>query len=221
MVAITSRGATGTTAPAVGAALAASAVEPGSSEERVVDALLECIARWGLAKTTIEDVARASGLSRATVYRLFPGGKQAIVEAAAITELARLVEAVGAELERADDLEDSLTAAVSAASRYLCSNPAFDYLHRHEPDAIEAFIAFDRLDLLFHAAGELMAPWLERFLDPATAREAGVWAARVVLSYLTMPSPGLDPAEPADARRLVSTYLLPGLVQEADPSIHG
>lgn len=206
--------------PAGASAVPIAGVEPGGSEERVVDALLSCIARWGLAKTTLEDVARASGLSRATVYRLFPGGKQSVVEATAMTELSRLVRAVGSELDRAADLEDCLTAAISTASRYLGSSPAFDYLHRNEPDALEAFLAFDRLDTLFHAAGELLGPSLERFLDPDTAREVGVWAARVVLSYLTTPATGLDPAEPAGARRLVSTYLLPGLGQDTTRPIH-
>ena len=32
-----------------------------------------CIARWGTAKTTLDDIAREAGCSRATIYRLFPG----------------------------------------------------------------------------------------------------------------------------------------------------
>ena len=47
-------------------------VEPGSPGERVVAALFDCIARWGMTKTNVEDVARAAGMSRATLYRLFP-----------------------------------------------------------------------------------------------------------------------------------------------------
>ena len=49
------------------------------AERRVAEALLRCVARWGLAKTTIEDLAREAGVSRATVYRLVPGGKQAVL----------------------------------------------------------------------------------------------------------------------------------------------
>lgn len=50
-------------------------LEPDSAEARVVDALFDCVARWGMAKTTVEDVARSAGISRATVYRLFPGAR--------------------------------------------------------------------------------------------------------------------------------------------------
>ena len=41
-------------------------------EERICDAALTCVARWGLTKTTLEDVARQAGCGRATIYRHFP-----------------------------------------------------------------------------------------------------------------------------------------------------
>ena len=44
---------------------------PTAGRERVLDATESCLQRFVLAKTTLEDVAKASGLSRATVYRLF------------------------------------------------------------------------------------------------------------------------------------------------------
>jgi AcrR family transcriptional regulator len=42
--------------------------------ERLLEAAYECVGRYGLAKTTVEDVVKQSGVSRATVYRVFPGG---------------------------------------------------------------------------------------------------------------------------------------------------
>jgi AcrR family transcriptional regulator len=49
-----------------------------SSSSHLIDATLQCIARWGVAKTGLDDVAREAGVSRATVYRAFPGGKDAL-----------------------------------------------------------------------------------------------------------------------------------------------
>ena len=43
---------------------------------RVLDAALTCVARVGLAKTTLDDVAREAGCARATVYRCFSGKQQ-------------------------------------------------------------------------------------------------------------------------------------------------
>lgn len=197
------------------------AVEPGTSEARVVAGLLDCVARWGLHKTTIEDVARAAGLSRATVYRLFPGGKQAIVEAAALNELARLVDSVGGRVDEATTLADAVTTAVWAGSAFLAGNAAFDFLRRHEPDALQGALALERLDHILLTAAALLAPSLERFLAPRDAFEVGVWGARVVLSYLATPAPGVDLAREADARRLVTTYLLPGLpAASLEPTQH-
>jgi len=46
---------------------------------RIIDGALACLARHGTAKTTVDDIARQSGVSRATVYRVFPGGRDEIL----------------------------------------------------------------------------------------------------------------------------------------------
>ena len=49
--------------------------------QRILEATYACVARWGLSKTTVEDAAREAGLSRATVYRYFPGGRDELIDA--------------------------------------------------------------------------------------------------------------------------------------------
>ena len=51
-----------------------------SVRERVLEASLVCIGRYGLARTTVDGVAQAAGVSRATIYRHFPGGRDQIVK---------------------------------------------------------------------------------------------------------------------------------------------
>lgn len=190
---------------------------PGSSEERVVDAMLACVGRWGMSKTTIEDVAREARMSRATVYRLFPGGKNAILLAGLHTEIARLVAVLTEDLEQYQDLESCLARAISLAAGFLQENLALEYLREHEWETVEAFLAFDRLDTLFLVTGALMGPVLERYLEPGRANEVAIWAARIVLSYLTTPADGVDLAQEPVARHLVQTYLMPG-IEPADTS---
>jgi AcrR family transcriptional regulator len=48
------------------------AAEP-SARERVLDAALQLVGRRGLADLSMEGLAAAAGVSRATLYRLFPG----------------------------------------------------------------------------------------------------------------------------------------------------
>ena len=57
--------------------------------ERLLQATYDCVARWGLAKTTVEDAAREAGVSRATVYRYFPGGRDELISAVVGWEFAR------------------------------------------------------------------------------------------------------------------------------------
>ena len=54
---------------------------PASAEDRVLDAATRCCDRWGMAKVTVDDIAAEAGISRATLYRLFPGGKEVLYEA--------------------------------------------------------------------------------------------------------------------------------------------
>lgn len=184
-------------------------VDAGSSEERVVDAMFSCIGRWGLAKTTVEDVARTAGISRATVYRLFPGGKNAILQAGLATEVSRLVRALGDELEVLENVEDCLARAMSVASRFLSEHEALAYVREHEWTAVESFLAYDRLDSLIMLAGAALGPSLMRFVDPETASRLSMWAARVVVSYLLTPSDLIDIGDEPTSRRIVTTYLLP------------
>ena len=60
-----------------------------TQQDRVLDAALVCVARVGLGKTTLDDVAREAGCARATVYRCFPG-KQALFTAVLEREVTAL-----------------------------------------------------------------------------------------------------------------------------------
>lgn len=183
--------------------------------ERVCDAALVCLARWGLTKTTLEDVAREAGCGRATIYRTFEGGKAEVMAATLARELHRFEREVGAAVATAepDDLEEVVVAGVVAAARFLRSHEALHYLLRHEPDVVLPWISFHRIGVLYDAVAGFAAPLLAPFVpDPAAAARAAECLARVVLSYVVNPAAGVDLAEPASARRLLSTFVIPGLV---------
>ena len=50
-------------------------------EARVLDATKACCERFGFAKLSVDDVAAEAGMSRATIYRLYPGGKDVLLDA--------------------------------------------------------------------------------------------------------------------------------------------
>lgn len=186
-------------------------VQPDSPEERVVEALFDCIARWGMSKTTVEDVARSAGMSRATLYRLFPGGKTAILQVGLASEVTRLVADLREQLDELGDLASVLARAISFTTTELRSRQALGFVRAHEWETVEKYMAFDRLDPIFLLAGAAFGPSLMRFLPPEEASHVAMWGARVVVSYLQSPSDEVDPGDEATAHRLVTTYLLPGL----------
>ena len=117
-------------------AAASSAVS--GQDRRIVEAALRCFARWGVGKTTLDDVAREADYSRATVYRFFPGGKDALVDAVARTEVASFLEAVAARLDPVAEqgLEEVLVVGMAEAGRRFSSHAALQYLLAHEPEIV-------------------------------------------------------------------------------------
>jgi AcrR family transcriptional regulator len=188
-------------------------------ERRMVEAALRCIERWGLAKTTMDDIAREAGVSRATVYRVFPGGKDRLVEIVVQHELGRLFHEAESEARQAETLEELLVVGVGIAMRMLTGHAALQYMVHHEPEAVLPLFAFHRLEPLLVEVAELSRPHLERFLPDDAVRPSAELGARLVLSYAFGPTPALDPQDPDSIRRLVLTYLLPAITVIAQDSI--
>ncbi|HUF32282.1 MAG TPA: TetR family transcriptional regulator [Acidimicrobiales bacterium] len=182
-------------------------------EARVIEAALACVARWGVTKTSLDDIARQAGVSRATVYRLSPGGKASLLRAVVAHELGVLTREVTEALAAADTLEDRLVAGIHVASRAIAGHAALQLVLAHEPELVLPHVAFDRFDDVLAAAAALVGPHLVPFVGTETALRTGEWVARLVLSYSLAPSPAYDLTVEDDARRFTRTFLLPGLTR--------
>jgi AcrR family transcriptional regulator len=193
-----------------------------STRVRIVDATLACMARQGSGKTTVDDIAREAGFSRATLYRTFPGGKDAVVAAVVETEVARLFSSLAVVMGEATDLEDVLVAGMVEAARRLSDHDALAYLVLHEPDVILPRLIFADMDRILFIAGDFAAPFFARWLSPDQASRAAEWAVRIVLAYLADPAPATDLSDPEDTRALVRTFVMPGILalRSADPISH-
>jgi AcrR family transcriptional regulator len=76
------------------------------SVRQILDAAVATFESMGIRRATMEDIARAAKLGRATVYRRFPQ-KSDLVKAAVLHELGRLL----------DDLDDAIAGAPSVRAR--------------------------------------------------------------------------------------------------------
>lgn len=183
----------------------------------VVDATLRCIARYGAAKTTLDDVAREAGLSRATIYRLFPGGKDALTATVVETEVGRLFAALADRVAGCTDLEALLVGVMDEAMARIGAHEALQFMLRHEPELVLPRVAFSAFDTVLAAASAFLAPYLAPWLTQEDARRVGEWATRIVISYLLCPpamagsGDGSHRPDEGYLRHLVRAFVLPGI----------
>src|SRR5437588_7137234 len=148
----------------------------GTQEQRVIDAALRCIARWGIGKTTLDDVARQASCSRATIYRLFPGGKDALLEVTVQAELARFFTELSLRLEEAgNDLEDLLVAGITCSATALATHEALQFVLAYEPEAILPHVAFKQADRILAVVIPFAAPYLAPHVGAEEAPRAAEW----------------------------------------------
>jgi AcrR family transcriptional regulator len=188
-----------------------------AADRPLIHAAVRCVARWGIRKTSLDDIAREAGVSRATAYRVFPGGKDRVVEVLFQHRAGCLFQEWSAELQAAPTLEDLLVVGVGAALRLPLDDEVTRVVLAHEPELVLPHLAFDRLDRVFDVADALCRPHLRRFLPDDEVRAASELLARTVLTFAFRPAPWIDPHDPTAVRRLVRTYLLPALAPVAPP----
>jgi AcrR family transcriptional regulator len=180
-------------------------------ERPLMDAVRRCVVRWGLRKTTLEDIAREAGVGRATVYRAFPGGKERLADAVLCHEVVRLFEQCDAALSAADTLDELVVTGVSAALGVMTEDELVRSILTHEPELVLPRFAFHQLDRFLDVAAALCRPHLSRFLPPDAIRPGAELLARVALTFGFRPPTWFDVHDPDAVRRLVRTYLVPAI----------
>ena len=183
-----------------------------SQQDRVLDGALACVARVGLGKTTLDDVAREAGCARATVYRCFPG-KQALFAAVLEREVNALGTRAIAAAAETDSLADAIVAVILAGADTFRSHTALGFVVEHEQEILAPQLSFERGSAVLRGAGVLIAPAFTRFVEPDRAERLGEWVARLTLSYLLNPSEQVQLDDPAHVRELVVDYVLPGVTE--------
>lgn len=191
----------------------------GPTEARIREATLACVARFGSTKTTLDDIARESGVSRATIYRVFPGGRDTLFEAVIASEVRRFFADLAADLDGCDQLEDLIVVGLGGSMRFLLGHEALHTVATLEPALLLPQLAFHRLEGVLTLATAFAAPYLEPHLDAQADAVAGAeHLVRIVLSYTLHPDHRLDPYDDASLRAFVRAHVLPGLLAPATTS---
>jgi len=174
-----------------------------TTRERILESAYALATDVGLAQATIEGVAHEAGLSRATIYRYFPGGKDELVEAVVSWEVARFVTRMMEETEAAVDFADWLTRGLLAARRQMEQHQLLQRLLQDEADQLVPRLV-TVMPLVLAVLRDAIAHQLEgeRLRRGVDRGEAAEVLARLLMSYIGTPGAWqLD--DPAEARRLV------------------
>jgi len=185
--------------------------------DRVIDAALACVARVGVAKTTLDDVAKEAGCARATVYRAFPG-RLALMRAVLDREVAAITERVLDSAGGTDSLGDAIAAVILTCAQTFNSHPALAFVLAHEPELVAPQLSFERGSAVITSAGAVVAPAFARFVPADRAERLGEWVARITLSYLCNPIDQGHLDDPAFVRALVDDFVLPGVTHTVSAS---
>jgi AcrR family transcriptional regulator len=176
----------------------------------VLDAAAGCYLRLGVSKTTAADIARAAGMSRATLYRRF-GSHESIFMAVLERESAAMAaEAAGHLAGIADPAERLLESMVYSICR-IADRPVHAAIFTGDSAAWAAGRAF-RMDALRRIGETAIRPLLGPAIDSGALPAEVVadlidWILRILLSYAAIPGPaGL---RPADIRRQLRAWFLP------------
>jgi AcrR family transcriptional regulator len=185
-----------------------------SGRERTLDAAEACLQRFGLAKTTIEDVAQASALSRATIYRQF-GNRDALLLALATRDAERTAADAGLFLRQFDDVGSWVVEGILFCLREIPKRPVLSqFLAPQEFGAASRMLLTS--DRMLSIGAEILRPMFEParregLLQPDLQLDSLIeWVLRILMSYLAVPGPPSRSEE--DLRQVLRRMLLPAVL---------
>ena len=185
---------------------------------RILEATLGCVERQGLGKTSLEDVAHAAGLSRATVYRYFPGGRDEVISETIAFEIDRFLVRVAAAVDDADGVTEKLTIALVTGHRAIDEHLLLQQILSTEPEALLAELAESGPQLHDVICGEITRYLeAERLRVGVVVTEAAEYVGRLYLSYIGSQG-SFDLSDAAVARELVRTQFLAGILADPGPT---
>jgi len=195
---------------------ASAAPDPLSLRDRLLAATYQCVMRFGLGKTTIEDVVKESGLSRATIYRQFPGGRDELLLETVGWELANYFNALADHVRDAPDLEQLFEQGLVFAHRSVTEHLVLRKILDTEPERLLPLLTVESAKTLPFIA-DFLHPYLVREAERGRLRpdveidRAAEYLARAILSLINAAG-RWDLDDPAQVRELVRGELLGGIV---------
>ena len=167
--------------------------------EKILDAADELFVRHDAAAVGMNEIARAAGCSRATLYRYFEN-RDALYTAFVHRETHRVFRDRGARLDPTATPAQRLVDAILGALRLVRENPALSSWFAPSQRPIGGEMA-ERSDLI----RSLTEAYLTS-LGIADVQQKARWVVRVMISLLVFPG-----HDEADERAMLEEFVLPAV----------
>jgi AcrR family transcriptional regulator len=185
------------------------AAQPRDIEAAIFSAVDSCVTQWGWDKVTMDDICVTAGVSRATVYRLFPGGRDVLFEAVRLGKLEDFFTAMRAHVEGSESLEELLVRCIVVASSELQHDEHLAMMLATVPGETLGDLTVSGVGRIVRVATAFITPLTDEFIPAADAAHIVDVMCRLVISYYLSPSPMLDFSNEDATRTFVRTFLLP------------
>lgn len=164
------------------------------ARDRLIDAAEACFSRFGVSKTTLEDIASQAGVSRATVYRYFEGGRDEIILGVVLREAGVFLDALQRRVERESNLADAIVEGIVYTMASVRKNEHLALLFAPEVAGQTTSIA-GASTALFELTTDFLRPIFEQaqqqgqLRDGVVAEDAAEFVLRTILSLLSVEGP--------------------------------
>lgn len=116
--------------------------EPDETVRQILDAAVATFQNHGIRRTTMDDIAKAARLGRATVYRRFPQ-KSDLVRAALLHELHRILDDLDQRTATVTSVRDRLVEAFVIGMVAVRDHPLLSRLLSTEPADVLPYLTVD------------------------------------------------------------------------------
>ena len=180
-------------------------------EDQVLEAVVQCVSQWGWDKVTMDDICVAAGVSRATLYRMFPGGREVLFEAVRVRGLQNFFTVMNAHINGADSLEEILVRCIVIASTELQHDVHLATMLATAPGEALGDLTVNGVARIVRVATSFITPLTQDYITADDAAVLVDLVVRLVISYYLSPSSTLDFTNEDATRHFVQRFVLPAL----------
>ncbi len=169
-------------------ALRSASVAAADTPARILDAAFGCVSNVGLARTTVEDVARTAGLSRQTIYRYFPS-KDHLVLALVLREEEQFLDGVRSAFAAERELRGALERGIVFCLRFAREHPLLDRLLATDQETLLPYLTTRGAPVIARARDVLISSIRRKaWVRSALVEGAADMLVRAIVSHVLSPA---------------------------------